>query len=191
MEGRGEVVLVGDEEVVLLAVLVVRELNGCSRHLGLRGFDALPHVVKGYLEHLPFGGGGDGVPEGGERTHVRRWGGKGEGDRGAGALVPGAVKSGTSGRAEEKWGRGRDRRRIRSGSGWGRVGGAAEVAMVFLVGKVMFFVVRLWLARGDEGGVGDSRGVCKFGTRSGGQRLFLYTSSSLDTLIWAGKPSVS
>ena len=118
VEGRGEVVLVGDEEVVLLAVLVVRDLNGCSRRLGLRGFDASPHVVKGYFEHLPFGGGGDGVPEAGERTHVSRWGGKGGGDRGAGALVPGAVKSGTSGRAE-KWGRGRDRRRIRSGSGWG------------------------------------------------------------------------
>ena len=120
VEGRGEVVLVGDEEVVLLAMPVVRELNGCSGRLGLRGFDALLHVVKGYFEHLPFGGGGDGVPEMEERPHVRRWGGKGGGDRGAGALVPGAVESGMSGRAEEKWGRGRDRRRIRSGSGWGR-----------------------------------------------------------------------
>ena len=120
VEGRGEVVLVGDEEVVLLAVLVVRELNGCSRRLGLRGFDALLHVVNGYFEQLPFGGGGYGVPKGGERTHVRRWGGKGGGDRGAGALVPGAVESGMSGHAEEKWGRGRYRRRNRSGSGWGR-----------------------------------------------------------------------
>ena len=120
VEGRGEVVLVSDEEVVLLAVLVVLELNGCSRRLGLRGFNALLHVVKGYLEHLPFGGGGDGVPQGSERTHVRRWGGKSEGDRGAGTLVPGVVESGMSVRAE-KWGRGRDRRGIRSGSGWGRI----------------------------------------------------------------------
>ena len=81
----GEVVLIGDEEVVLLVALVVRELNGGSRRLGLRGCDALLHVVKGYFEHLPFGGGGDGVQEGGERTHVRRWGGKGGGDRGAGS----------------------------------------------------------------------------------------------------------
>ena len=120
VEGRGEVVLVDDEEVVMLAVLVVRELNGCSRRLGLRGFDALLHVVKGYFEHLPFVGGGDGVPKGGKRTHVRRWGGKSGGDRGAGALVPGAVESVMSGGAEEKWGRGRVRLRIRSGSGWGR-----------------------------------------------------------------------
>ena len=120
VEGRGEVVLVRDEKVVSLAVLVVRELNGYSRRLGLRGFDALLHVVKGYFEHLPFGGGGDGVPEEGQRTHVRRWGGKSGGDRGAGALVPGAVEFGMSGRAEEKWARGRARRRICSGSGWGR-----------------------------------------------------------------------
>ena len=78
VEGRGEVILVGDEAVVLLAVLVVRELDGCSRRLGLYGFDALLDVVKGHLEHLPFSDGGDGVPERGERTHVRRWGGKRE-----------------------------------------------------------------------------------------------------------------
>ena len=54
----------------------------------------------------------------------------------------------------------------------------------------MFFLVHLWLARGDEGGAGDSWGVCEFGTGSGGQRLFSYTSSSLGTCSWAGKPSV-
>ena len=120
VEGRGEVVLVGDEAVVLLAVLVVRELDGCCRRLGPCGFDALLDVMKGHIEHLPFGGGGNGVPERGERTHVPRWGGNRGGDRGAGALVPGAVESGMSGRPEEKWGRGGDRRRIRSGRGLGR-----------------------------------------------------------------------
>ena len=64
----------------------------------------------------------------------------------------------------------------------GEVGGAAEVTMVYLV--------CLWLARGDERGAGDSRGVCEFRTGSGGQRLFSHTSSSLGTCIRAGKPSV-
>ena len=91
VEGRGEVVLVDNKKVVLLVLLVVCELSGGNRRLGLRGCNALLHVVEGYLEHLPFGGGGDSVPERGERTHVRRRGGKGGGDRGAGALVPGAV----------------------------------------------------------------------------------------------------
>ena len=63
VEGRGEVVLVGDEAVVLLAVLVVRELDGCSRRLGLCGLDALLDVVEDHSEHFPFGGCGDGVPE--------------------------------------------------------------------------------------------------------------------------------
>ena len=53
------------------------------------------------LQHLPFDVGGDGVPEGVERTHVRRWSGQSGGYRGAGALVPGAVDSGMGGRAEE------------------------------------------------------------------------------------------
>ena len=142
VEGRGEVVLVGDEEVVLLAVLVVRELNCCGRRLGLRVFDALLHVVKWNLEHLLLDGGRNGVPEGSERTHVRRWSGKSGGDRGAGALVPGAAESRMSGRAEEKWGRGRDRRRIRSGSGWRRSRRRGRGGHGVLVGKVMIFLVR-------------------------------------------------
>ena len=101
-------------------------------------------------------------------------------------LVPGAVESGMGSREEEKWGRGRDRRRIRSCSADGKVGGAAEVAMVFFVGEGMVFLVLLWLARGGEGGAENSRGVCKFGTGSGRQRLSSYTSSSLSTCIWAG-----
>ena len=73
----------------------------------------------------------------------------------------------------------------------GEVGGAAEVAMVlFFVGKGMMFLVRLWLSRGGEGGAGNSRGVCEFGTGSGGQRLFSCTSSRLSTCIWAGKSCV-
>ena len=68
----------------------------------------------------------------------------------------------------------------------GKVGGAAEVAMVFFVGEGMVFLVLLWLARGGEGGAENSRGVCKFGTGSGRQRLSSYTSSSLSTCIWAG-----
>ena len=111
--GRGNVDLVGDKSVVGFAVLVVRELCGSGRRLGLRVFDALFHVVKGDLEHLPFDVDGDGVPERGKRIHVRRWGGQSGGYRGAGALVPGAVESGMGGRAEKKWGRGRDVRRIR------------------------------------------------------------------------------
>ena len=72
----------------------------------------------------------------------------------------------------------------------GEVGGAVEVVMVFFVGEGLMFLVRLWLARGDEGGAGNSRGVCEFGTGSGGQRLFSYTTSSLSTCIWAEKSSV-
>ena len=70
----------------------------------------------------------------------------------------------------------------------GEVGGAAEAVMVlFFVEKGMMFLVRLWLARGGEEGAGNSWDVCDFGTGSGGQRLFSYTSSSLSICIWAGK----
>ena len=97
------------------------------------------------LQHLPFDVGGDNVPEGGERTHVQRWSGQNGGYRGAGALDPGAVDSRMGGRAEKKWDR-------------GEVGGAAEAAMVgFFAGKGLLLMVRLWLARGGEGGAGDSR----------------------------------
>ena len=70
----------------------------------------------------------------------------------------------------------------------GEVGGVAEVVMVvFFAGKGLMFLVHLRLARGGEGGVGDSRDVCEFGTGSEGQRLFSHTSSRLMTCIWAGK----
>ena len=101
---RSNADLVSDKGVVGFAVLVVRELCGSGRRLGLRVFDASFHVVEGGLEHLPFDVDGDGVPERGKRTHVRRWGGQSGGYRGAGALVPGAVESGMGGRVEKKWG---------------------------------------------------------------------------------------
>ena len=72
LESRGNVDLVGVKGVVGFAVLVVRELYGSGRRLGLRVFDALFHVVEGDLEHLLFDVGGDGVPERGKRTYVRR-----------------------------------------------------------------------------------------------------------------------
>ena len=72
-------------------------------------------------------------------------------------------------------------------SGEGEVGGAAEAAMArFFAAKVLGFMVRLWLARGCEGGTGNSRGVCKFGTGSEGQCLCSYSFSRLVTCIWAG-----
>ena len=38
----------------------------------------------------------------------------------------------------------------------GEVGGAAKASMVgFLAGKVLMFMVRLWLAREGEGGAGN------------------------------------
>ena len=122
VESRGKVVLVGGEDVMLLVILLVCQLYGGGRRLVLCGLDAPLDVVEGPPKHFPFGGGGDGVLERGERTHERRWGGNRGGDRGARALVPGAVESGMSGRPEEKWGRGRDRRRICSGRGLGRGG---------------------------------------------------------------------
>ena len=117
VKGRGKVSLVGDEDVVLLMILDVRQRDGGGRRLGLGGLHAPLHVMESYPQHFPFGFGGAGVPERGERTHVCRRGGKQGGDRGAGALVPGAVESWMSGRPEKKWGRGRNRRRICSGSG--------------------------------------------------------------------------
>ena len=119
IKGRGKLSLVGDEDVVLFIMLGVRQLDGGGRCLGLDGLHAPFHIVEGYSQHFPLGFSGNSVPERGERTHVCRWGGKRGGDRGAGALVPGAVTSWMSGRPEEKWGRGGDRRRIRSRRGYG------------------------------------------------------------------------
>ena len=117
VQSRGNGGFICDKCVVGPLVLGVSEVGGSFRRLSLCVLDALFHIVEGDLEHLLFDGGGDGVPEGGKRTHVRRWSGKSGGDRGAGALVPGVVESGMGSRAEEKWGRGWDRLRIRSGRG--------------------------------------------------------------------------
>ena len=57
-------------------MLVVRELDGSCRRVGLRVLNALFHIVEGNFKHLPFYVGGDGVPEGGKRTHMRRWSGE-------------------------------------------------------------------------------------------------------------------
>ena len=72
------------------------------------------------------------------------------------------------------------------------VGCSAEVGVMFLVGYYILFLVleTLWLARRDEGGAGGSRGVCKFVTGSGGQRVFSCTSPSLGTGIWTGNSTV-
>ena len=71
------------------------------------------------------------------------------------------------------------------------VGGAAEAAMVgFFAGTVLVFMVRLWLARGGDGGAGNSRGVCEFGTGSEGQRSCWYWFSRFVACIWAGKSCV-
>ena len=46
MKSRGEMFFFCDEDIVSLAVLIVRELSCYSRRLGLRVFDALFHILK-------------------------------------------------------------------------------------------------------------------------------------------------
>ena len=58
VESRGNVDLVGDKSVAGFAVLIVRELCGSGRRLGLRVIDALFRIVKRDLEHLLFDAGG-------------------------------------------------------------------------------------------------------------------------------------
>ena len=122
IEGRSELSLILDQNVVLLVMFGVCQLDGGGRRLGLGGLHAPLDVVEGHPQHLLLGVGGKGVQEGGEGTHVCRRGGKRGGDRETGVLVPSAVEAWMSGRPEKKWCRGRNLLRICPCLGQGRSG---------------------------------------------------------------------